>query len=444
MLKRLLLENFMAHKRTEFEFGPGLTVLTGPNNTGKSAVVEALRCLAQNPPPKHLIRHGADKARVEAEFEDGTRVAWVRKERYAMYELTKPGAEEPEEFYKFGRTPPDEILQVLRLPVIDVGDAQRGPVDVHLGNQRAPIFLIDRPGSAVASFFAASTESAHLLAMQNLLKGRMREKEVEKRSLESRIVRVESDLDQLAPLPGLSLEAERARELVERIGRLERQIPRLQDASQKIRRQRLERDKMRAALEISSGLKQGPALIPTEPLRQWLATRANLEASRGRKQKRSAALAPLVLPPEIADARALADIANRIAGLRRAVAALREKGRALTGLESPPDHRPPGELAGLAGRIRGLVRAREEKQARAAAISPLAEPPVLIDAADLEKTVRNMNKIKERAAILKARLEREEKELWAMRERITRILEQRRVCPLCGGDLDAAKFMGEE
>ena len=102
MLTRLILENFMAHGRTELPLGPGLTVLTGPNNVGKSAVVEALRCLASNPTPRHYIRHGAKEARVTAVFEDGTEVTWVRREKYAQYEILRPGAAEPELFTKLG------------------------------------------------------------------------------------------------------------------------------------------------------------------------------------------------------------------------------------------------------------------------------------------------------------------------------------------------------
>ena len=41
------------HAATVLDFPPGLSVLTGPNNIGKSAVVEALRCLTQNPVPHH-------------------------------------------------------------------------------------------------------------------------------------------------------------------------------------------------------------------------------------------------------------------------------------------------------------------------------------------------------------------------------------------------------
>ena len=77
MIRRLTLVDFMAHGRTVIDLPPGLTALTGPNNSGKSAVVEALRCLAQNPPPRHVIRHGAAEARVSVTLSDGTVIAYL-------------------------------------------------------------------------------------------------------------------------------------------------------------------------------------------------------------------------------------------------------------------------------------------------------------------------------------------------------------------------------
>jgi predicted ATP-dependent endonuclease of OLD family len=49
MIKRIKIKDYMAHEDTDLELGPGVTVLTGPNSSGKSAVVEALRSVAQNP-----------------------------------------------------------------------------------------------------------------------------------------------------------------------------------------------------------------------------------------------------------------------------------------------------------------------------------------------------------------------------------------------------------
>ena len=48
MIRSIELHNFMSHERTIIEPADGLTVLVGPNNCGKSAVVSALGILCEN------------------------------------------------------------------------------------------------------------------------------------------------------------------------------------------------------------------------------------------------------------------------------------------------------------------------------------------------------------------------------------------------------------
>ena len=58
MITRIELTNFMSHSSTVIEPAPGLTVLTGPNNCGKSAVVAALQILCHNENSTYVLRHG--------------------------------------------------------------------------------------------------------------------------------------------------------------------------------------------------------------------------------------------------------------------------------------------------------------------------------------------------------------------------------------------------
>ena len=48
VIKRIELINFMSHEHTVIEPAAGLTVLVGPNNCGKSAIVTALQILCHN------------------------------------------------------------------------------------------------------------------------------------------------------------------------------------------------------------------------------------------------------------------------------------------------------------------------------------------------------------------------------------------------------------
>ncbi|MBV8781032.1 MAG: AAA family ATPase, partial [Phycisphaerae bacterium] len=80
MIRRITLDNFMSHAHTVIELDAGLNALIGPNNCGKSAVVEALRAVCDNTRgTEYVIRHGAKEATVMIETDDEHIVIWRRR-----------------------------------------------------------------------------------------------------------------------------------------------------------------------------------------------------------------------------------------------------------------------------------------------------------------------------------------------------------------------------
>ena len=85
MIQRIELHNFMSHADSVLELADGLTVLVGPNNSGKSAVVEALRTLCNNESGKYAVRHGERECSVAVVTDDGHRVEWRRNRDSVSY-----------------------------------------------------------------------------------------------------------------------------------------------------------------------------------------------------------------------------------------------------------------------------------------------------------------------------------------------------------------------
>lgn len=429
----------MAHARTVFELSPGLNVLTGPNNTGKSAVVEALRCLAQNPPPRHVIRHGAGEARVTAELADGTVVAWVRRPKYALYELTRPGAAEPEVFAKFGRTPPEEIVRTLGLaPVaIEGGDA----VDVHIGNQREPVFLLNQPGSALAGFFAASTEAAHLIAMQNLLTDRIKKARTESRRQERRLADLATELDRLAPLPDLDMRLEAAGELEAALGRHEARTGNLAvllAARADLTRRAGARE--RAGLALAT-LAAPPVPAATAPLAAHVADRRALGRRLARAEADRAALAPLAAPPALADAAGLArHLADR-ARLDRGLARCDRRAVALAGLPTSPELGATAALGATIDRLRTGRAALAGLDAKSRALSRLPQPPTTRETRPLAELTAALGAARAAVSAAAKTLERRSAALEALAARLRERVAALGFCPLCGAPLRAEDFL---
>ena len=79
-IKQLRLKNFQSHEDTVLDFVPGLNVLLGNSDTGKSAIVRAIRWLFYNEPAgDEFLQRGKSLVEVEAEFYDGSRLKRSRE-----------------------------------------------------------------------------------------------------------------------------------------------------------------------------------------------------------------------------------------------------------------------------------------------------------------------------------------------------------------------------
>jgi len=148
MAVRVRIKNFQSIEDAEIEVD-GFAVVTGPNNSGKTALMRAIRGLFINAPPGPLVRHGTNYLSVELEFDDGTTILWEK------------GTEKPEgkgatvnryfvngvKIEGVGRGAPPEI-EALGVRQITAASHQVWP---QIAQQfDGTLFLVDRPGSAVA------------------------------------------------------------------------------------------------------------------------------------------------------------------------------------------------------------------------------------------------------------------------------------------------------
>jgi len=85
MLTRLAIRDFAVVAVTELEFGPGLTVISGETGAGKSLLVDALGFLSGLRADSGMVRHGAPRAELVAEFsldDAPDALAWLREAEF--------------------------------------------------------------------------------------------------------------------------------------------------------------------------------------------------------------------------------------------------------------------------------------------------------------------------------------------------------------------------
>src|SRR5262245_18933170 len=69
MLRALRIRDFVIVERVELETGAGFTVLSGETGAGKSILVDAIELLVGGRGEASVVREGAEKAELSAEFD---------------------------------------------------------------------------------------------------------------------------------------------------------------------------------------------------------------------------------------------------------------------------------------------------------------------------------------------------------------------------------------
>lgn len=119
MIKSIHIWNFESHDDSFVEFTPGMNLIMGMSNAGKSAILRALRMIINNDWNKDMVRMGYETCKVRVETDKG----WVeaeRGEKTNAWRCQKNGCE-LEEYKKVGIGVPELVTRILGM-----GERERG------------------------------------------------------------------------------------------------------------------------------------------------------------------------------------------------------------------------------------------------------------------------------------------------------------------------------
>lgn len=136
MITKIKLTNFQSHKDTELELHPGLNVIYGESDQGKTAILRALTWVMTNRPlSNRFLMRGAKECRVEITTDKGT-VVRERKRGFNGYIVNG------ETFKEIGSSVPPQVAEVLNLG------------EINLQPQLSPFFLITQSPGQISRYIS--------------------------------------------------------------------------------------------------------------------------------------------------------------------------------------------------------------------------------------------------------------------------------------------------
>jgi hypothetical protein len=471
VIQRIILKNFMAHADTTLELVPGLNVLVGPNNCGKSAVVSALQLLCSLPPREgpYMMKHGASECSVTVETDDSQFVSWVRNRTTFWLQLND---ERLDRIVNDSENALSRLHTILKLPQVKPEGSNR-VFDIHFALQKQPIFLLDSKSDA-AAFFASSSDAERLLRMRKRFQEIVREKKSQKQHLQQEVERNEEELQWLRPLDELKEDLSTLQENHAQILYTQAQLDAL---AQSLEDLTLAHDKWRHLKNegsILQDLTEPPQLVDTAPLERLTAELTSTIEQHGSLTAESTILQGLAIPPVLEDERPLEALTHGLkdACLRHdAIIAetkvlnelsnppihletdsldrlirdysdararhltVEAEYQALEGLDTPPAVADTSTLATLMHDIGELMTIHQKQYAEAALLQSLKNPPELESTDSLAMTALSM-------ADLQEELVRAHSEKLQADQEYDQYVRQHGKCPHCGSQLQLAAAGG--
>jgi len=179
----------------------GFTVVTGPNNSGKTASQRAVRGVFTNASPGPLVRHGESHLTVDLTFGDGHTVKWEKGEKVNRYTV------DGKVLTTVGRGAPPEVT-ALGVCEVKAGSDRLWP---QIAEQFGGVlFLVDRPGSVVAEALSDVDKVGRLTEALRLAESDRRSVGAELKVRRADVLTAEQELADFDALPTVSLQVEQA------------------------------------------------------------------------------------------------------------------------------------------------------------------------------------------------------------------------------------------
>lgn len=160
---KVKVKNYQIIKEAEATFIPGLNIIVGPSNNGKTSFIKAIKSLLYTEPGSTPIRNGQSAYTVELTINNhNVKLYKGTKESYYEVDGTK--------YSKYGTSTPEEVSQALGIKELVLNGNKE---QLNFWNQMDYPFLLDRSSTDLFRFIIDSGDNDKVsLALKDMVKDR--------------------------------------------------------------------------------------------------------------------------------------------------------------------------------------------------------------------------------------------------------------------------------
>lgn len=208
------IENFQSHSHTKLEFDEGVNIIIGPSDSGKTAVIRAMKWIFFNEPSgTDIIKKGESAAKVIIKLDSGFKIIRGRGKSKNYYELVSEDGE-TQRFEGFGLNVPQEIIDITGISKIDLGNMK---MSLNIAEQlESPFLITDSPSVKANALGKLAGVDIIDKALGNLSKD-IYEINSDKKSIEKEIKSQETILESFKYLDDDKITIERLENIFEKV-----------------------------------------------------------------------------------------------------------------------------------------------------------------------------------------------------------------------------------
>ena len=200
-IKRITIENFQSHKFSEIALDD-FTVIIGPTDSGKSAIIRAIRwCLFNDVDNTGFIREGEKFAEVTVEFDNGRKIIRHRGSDENSYRLVSREGEV--KLTAFGAGP---VAEVLKFHGMYEANLFGEPQNLNVASQlEQPFFLAESAARKAVMIGQIANTDVVDIAIEKSAQD-IRTEKIREKTFKSELKRINTELQEYTNLPLLRTE----------------------------------------------------------------------------------------------------------------------------------------------------------------------------------------------------------------------------------------------